>query len=75
MDGIDLVELQGLAGCRTQERGIFATAGGDWLQRRGVMTLESPRSHEPAGEESLADAGVRAGNEEAGHEGRVELRT
>jgi len=68
MDGIDFIERQGIAGCRAQEHGVLAVARGDRFQGGGGVALSLPGAHEPAGERGLADAGVGAGDEEAGHE-------
>ena len=54
-----------------QEHGVLAVAGGDRLEGGGGVALGAPGAHEPAGEAGLADAGVGAGDEEAGHGGRV----
>jgi len=80
MERVDLVE--GEAGIQrvSEVDSVLAVAGGDGFKRCGVMSQFEPLAHKPAGEVSLADAGVGAGDEEVHGEGEpraksVELRS
>jgi len=64
MNRVHFVECEAGIDRVPQANRIFAATGGNRFQGGGVISLETPGAHEPAGKESLADAGVSAGDEE-----------
>jgi len=67
MNGIDLIEREDIPCSFAEKDGIHAIPTGDGLERRRLVSLLPPGTGEPTGEPSLADAGIGAGDEIAGH--------
>jgi hypothetical protein len=67
VDGIDLIERQPRSDGVLQRERISPVAGGNRFQRHRMMAETHPAANEPAGEPSLADPGVGAGDKKTGN--------